>query len=206
MDADTVFETERLLLRPLRLEDAEEIHLFTGDAKVMRFKNCGALSYTATLDGLRRNLETRFPAMLPLGFRGVVLKDCGKLIGDCGLHRLGNVEGEPVEITYTIARAFWNHGYATEAAASLIAHGLVDLGLREIVAAINPENIASARVAEKLGLTPCRKIEWPEQGLVDLYAIMTDEYRERSQRGPGSQGALLKTSGDSPSEENRPWR
>ena len=181
MQSATVVETERLLLRPLQLEDAEGLHAFTGDPEVMRFKNCGALSYEATLDGLRRNLEVRFPAMLPLGFRGVVLRDSGKLIGDCGLHSLRDVDGEPVEITYTIPRAFWSHGYATEAAHSLVRHGFVDLGLSEIVAAINPENVASVRVAEKLGLAPYRKIEWPMQGLVDLYAITKEQHRKRSQ-------------------------
>ena len=46
--------------------------------------------------------------MLPLGIRGTVLKDSGKLIGDCGLHRLENIEGNPAEIAYCFARSYWN--------------------------------------------------------------------------------------------------
>jgi RimJ/RimL family protein N-acetyltransferase len=142
----------------------------------MRFENSGVLSYARTTDGLRSNLDTMFPSMLPLGMRGVVLKDTGRLIGDCGLHRLETVGGNPVEITYHLARAYWNQGYATEAARCLLTHGFMALGLWEIVAAINPENVASARVAQNLGLRPDRRIEWPKQGLVDLYVITRDQY------------------------------
>jgi RimJ/RimL family protein N-acetyltransferase len=92
------------------------------------------------------------------------------------LRPLRLVDGDPVEITYAIARAYWNQGYATEAAHSFVTHGFMDLGLREIVAAINPGNVASARVAEKLGMTRCRKVEWSAQGLVDLYAITEEQY------------------------------
>jgi len=176
MELDTIFETDRLLLRPFRLEDAREFHAFTGDWEAMRFMNCGVLSYEDTREGIKENIETRLPEMLPLGFRTVVLKASGRVIGDCGLHRLRHVDGDPVEITYHLAREHWGQGYATEAARCLVRHGFVDLGLDEIAAAVNPANIRSIRVAEKLGLRLQRMVEWPKQGLVNLYGITREEY------------------------------
>ena len=69
MDLDTIFETERLILRPLRLADVRDLHVYTGDPQAMRFMSSAVLSYEATLDGLKKNLETRFQEMIPLGYR-----------------------------------------------------------------------------------------------------------------------------------------
>ena len=180
MELDTVFGTSRLLLRPFRVEDARELHAFTGDREAMRFMNCGALSCEDTREGIKKNIETRLPEMLPLGFRAVVIKANGRVIGDCGLHRLRHVEDNPVEITYHLARAHWGKGYATEAAQCLVRHGFADLGLDEIVAAVNPANVRSIRVAEKLGLRLRTKIEWPKQGLVNLYGITREAYGDQA--------------------------
>jgi ribosomal-protein-alanine N-acetyltransferase len=190
MELNTVFQTDRLTLRPLRLDDAHDLHVFTGDPEAMRFIGRDVLSYEATLEGLRRNLATRFPEMLPLRFRAVVLKTSGRVIGNVGLHHLENVDGNPVEITYHLARPYWGKGYATEAARRLVRHGFEDMGLNEIVAAVNPANVGSVRVAEKLGLRLRKRIEWPDQGLVDLYAVTRQEYENRHRRAPKSRSAL----------------
>ena len=118
--------------------------------------------------------------MLPLGYRAIILKENHKLIGTCGLHHLEQVEGNPVEIAYDITRSYWANGYATESAHRLLGHGFLELGIVEIAAAINPSNIASARVAEKLGMTIKTKIDWPNQGLVNLYAITKKRFKMRN--------------------------
>jgi RimJ/RimL family protein N-acetyltransferase len=81
-----------------------------------------------------------------------------------------------VEISYDIMRKHWGNGYATEAASCMVAHGFTGLCLEEISAAINPSNAASACVVQKLGFSIRRKVEWPKQGLVDLYIITKVEY------------------------------
>ena len=182
MELDTVFETERLLLRPIHLDDADDVYLLTGDPEVMRFANCDVLSLEATKESLRRNISTRLPAMLPLGWRHIEIKETGSVIGDCGLHHLENIQGRPVEISYHIARRHWGQGYATEAAKCLLKHGFSDLELPEIVAAINPDNPASIRVAEKLDLTFKQNVDWPEQGQVGLYSLFKDKYERANQK------------------------
>ena len=184
MNIDTVFSTARLTLRPFVAEDLSAVFARTSDPEVMRFHNCGPLSLEDAEVGLNATIR-RAPEMLPFGFRAVIVRATGDNVGYCALAPQPNLEGSPVEISYDIVRKYWGNGYATEAASCLIAHGFVDLCLDDICAAINPSNIASARVAQKLGFSLRRKVAWPKQGLVDLYVITKEEHiRTSRQRFP----------------------
>jgi RimJ/RimL family protein N-acetyltransferase len=59
-------------------------------------------------------------------------------------------DGEDVEVAYRLARRAWGRGFATEAAACLVAHALGPLALPRVVAVTYPENQASQRVLDKL--------------------------------------------------------
>jgi [ribosomal protein S5]-alanine N-acetyltransferase len=181
MNVDTVFTTARLMLRPFVSEDLSAVFARTSDPEVMRFHHCGPLGFEDTKTGLEATLR-RAPEMLPFGFRAVIVRGTGENVGYCSLGPQPNLEGSPVEISYDIVRKQWGNGYATEAAGCLVAHGFADLGLDEICAAINPSNIASARVVQKLGFSVRRKVAWPKQGLVDLYVVTKEEHIRRSQQ------------------------
>ena len=60
--------------------------------------------------------------------------------------------GSEVDLAYHFARASWNKGFATEAAAAVLAHGLGPLGLDSIMGVVVPENVGSWRVMEKAGM------------------------------------------------------
>ena len=94
------------------------------------------------------------------GLLGVVLRDSGTLIGDCGLV-WQEVEGvqEP-EIGYHVHREHQGRGYATEAARAVRDYAFGTLGCDHVISMIRPENLASRRVAEKNGLTVNRTIFW----------------------------------------------
>ncbi|MBN1341245.1 MAG: GNAT family N-acetyltransferase [Phycisphaerae bacterium] len=179
MRIDTVFTTARLILRPFVPEDLAAVFARVSDPEVMRFHNCGPLCLEDAKTGLGLTIR-RAAEMLPFGARAVVVKATQENVGYCGLGPQPKLEGSPAEISYDMARRHWGSGYATEAAGCLVAHGFEDLRLDEICAAINPANTASARVAQKLGFSVRRKVEWPEQGLVDLYVMAREEYAERS--------------------------
>lgn len=149
MNADTVFETERLLLRPFTLDDVEPLHAMLSDPESMRYSTCGPLPYETVLRDLKYNLEIRHPQMLPLGERMIVRKSDARVVGYCQLQR--EADGQ-VTITYGILPDCWGKGYAPEACRALLDHGFRDLALDEIVAIINPENHRSERAAEKMGL------------------------------------------------------
>ncbi len=63
-----------------------------------------------------------------------------------------NLRGPEIEIGWRLRRCAWGRGIATEAARPVLAHALAALGLAEVVADIDPANIASMRVAAKLGM------------------------------------------------------
>jgi RimJ/RimL family protein N-acetyltransferase len=65
-----------------------------------------------------------------------------------------DLHGPEIEIGWRLVRAAWGRGYATEAARPVLDHALETLGLGEVIADIDPENAASARVALKLGFRP----------------------------------------------------
>jgi RimJ/RimL family protein N-acetyltransferase len=80
----------------------------------------------------------------------------GELVGFCGLTvPMFLPEVLPaVEVGWRLARGAWGRGLATEAARAALAFGFEEQGMAEIVAIVQPENVRSLRVAEKLGMTP----------------------------------------------------
>jgi RimJ/RimL family protein N-acetyltransferase len=84
------------------------------------------------------------------GFWAVEERATGALVGDAGLER--TLRGE-VELGYTLARAVWGRGYATEAGELCLAEAR-ELGLRELVGLVDVRNPASVRVLERLGFHP----------------------------------------------------
>ncbi len=86
------------------------------------------------------------------GFVAVVERARGDLIGDAGLHPLGG-RGPDIEVGYTLARSAWGRGYGTEAARALVEHAFAALDAPRVVAQVEPDNLASRHVLEKLGMT-----------------------------------------------------
>ncbi len=82
----------------------------------------------------------------------VVLKENGEVIGDCGLE-CDEIEGEQiVGIGFDFRRSYWGHGYATEAARAVLEFGFATFGFESIFGWIDPRNVPSQRVAERIGM------------------------------------------------------
>jgi RimJ/RimL family protein N-acetyltransferase len=72
-----------------------------------------------------------------------------------------NPHGWPAcELGWLLARDAWGHGFALEAAQAAIAHGRANLGIRELISLIRPDNVRSIALAERLGATLGGKIEF----------------------------------------------
>ena len=146
----TVATTARLVLRRLVPSDHEALTPVFSDADVMRFGD-GPQTPEWVGHWLRRVLESY--ERRGYGPWAVVEKRSGLVIGYCGLVLFPDVNGRPeIEIGYRLARAFWGHGYATEAAIATRDHAFATLGLSRLIAIIDPGNVASIRVARKAGL------------------------------------------------------
>lgn len=100
------------------------------------------------------------------GFYRVELKESGIPIGICGLVKRETLE--TVDVGFSILERFCAQGYAYEAAAAVMDHGRTALGLSEIVGVTAPENRASIRLLEKLGLKFQRRINLPGYGPENL--------------------------------------
>ena len=143
--------TARLHLRPFTAADEAAIHAVYADPEVMRYVGHGAHRTPAeTASALRTYADIL--AVRGYSFVAVCERDTAALVGDAGLHPLGGT-GPDVELGYTLARAAWGRGYATELGQALVEHAFGTLAVPRVVAQVEPANHASRRVLEKLGLT-----------------------------------------------------
>jgi RimJ/RimL family protein N-acetyltransferase len=146
-----IIETERLVLRHFRLTDVEAMNRVFGDAEVMRFGD-GVQTSQWVHDWLHRCLET-YRQKSGIGPWAVEKKDGANTIGYCGLFHIPDVCGQPeVEIGYRLARDYWGQGYAMEAVLAVRDYGFKTLAIPRLIAMIDPQNVASIRVAEKVGM------------------------------------------------------
>jgi ribosomal-protein-alanine N-acetyltransferase len=143
-------ETKRLLLRKLRLEDAEDMLEYAVDPEIaglglwLPFHTL-ADSQTDLADTLERYNKG------DLVDWAIVLKAENKMIGRAGLHPI-SLSNARAEVGYASNRKYWGQGYMTEAIEEIITFGFQRLYLNRIEALILPENSASMRVAEKVGM------------------------------------------------------
>lgn len=167
-------ETDRLRLRSFRPGDLADLHLVFGDAEVMRYISGGKTrSLEETEIGLGRTIEGW--QSRGFGFWAVTLKGSDKVIGYCGFMLL---EGTPeIELAYGLAKSHWGSGFATEVARACLRYGLEEMKMERIVAVVNPANLASQRVLEKLGMRYTKDVHHYDADLM-YYEISSAEYRD----------------------------
>jgi ribosomal-protein-alanine N-acetyltransferase len=143
-------ETERLILRPMLETDIDALHLIFTDPIVMASFGGELLNREQMQRWLQRNLDHQ--NQYGYGLFSVILKESGELIGDCGLEQM-EVEGVQVaELGYDFRSDYWNQGYATEAACVVRDYAFNILKLPQLISLIRVGNLASKRVAEKVGM------------------------------------------------------
>ncbi len=145
-----ILETKRLILREMTQDDLPALQGILQDEETMYAYN-GAFDEAETQAWLDRQLS-RY-AQYGFGLWAVVLKESGGMIGQCGLTMQPWRGDEVLEVGYLFNRAFWHHGYATEAARGCMEYAFDRLGAREVCSIIRETNLPSRRVAERNGMT-----------------------------------------------------
>ena len=143
-------ETDRLILRPMKEEDAEFILELLNEPSFIQ--NIGDRN-VRTMDDARSYIVNGPVASYTkngFGLYLVVLKETNETIGICGLIKRDGLED--VDIGYALLPRFWSKGYAVEAARTTKAYAKDVIGLKRIVAIVDPLNEGSIRVLEKIGL------------------------------------------------------
>lgn len=170
-----MLETERLLMRPLVESDVDEIFAMRSDEDIMRFIR-EPQRRSESLDWIKL-VSDRWSSE-KLGFCAVIEKETNKFLGWCGVWRL--LETDEMEIGYAIEKGNWGKGFATEAAEKFMQYAFEDLKTEKLVAVARPENTASRRVMEKLGMQFVKTGKFYNQTLVQ-YAIKKSEYLYQNQ-------------------------
>jgi len=176
--------TQRLLLRDFVPGDLADIHAYGREPEVVRYMDWGPNTEAQTADFLKRKLAAQRALPRAEYELAVVLKETGRVIGGIGL-RLSRPAHRAGDMGYVFNPQHWGRGYCTEAAAAIIAFGLGELGLHRIYAICDPDNRASARVMEKIGMTyegRLRDYTWKKEKWRDslIYAILETDTRLRS--------------------------
>lgn len=145
-----IIETARLRLRPFTLDDVDAYYArISSDPDVMRFLPGGKPRSRSDSEWVI-GYFMRHAELYGFGVLAVEDKISGELIGHAGLEHIP--QAPEIEIAYSLAKAYWGRGLATEAARIILDYGFETLHLSEIYGLAFPQNTASQNVMRKLGM------------------------------------------------------
>lgn len=144
-----ILETDRLRMRPVTLEDIDEIHLIWTDPGIRKYlwddeiiQKDRVLSVVET--SVKQFEKNRH------GLWIVLQRDCDEMIGFCGYWHFH--DPPQLELLYGLLTEHWGEGFAPEMAKAMMRYGFEDLQFDRIVASTDGANAASVRVMEKCGM------------------------------------------------------
>lgn len=143
-------ETQRLLLRPMRMSDARDLFAYASDPLVSRYVLWDTHKTLWQSRQFLRQARRQYRKGLPASF-AIALRDSGRMIGTIGFMWV-NPEHGSAEVGYSLNRDYWNQGLTTEALRAVVAFGFDVLQLHRIEAQHDTENPASGRVMAHVGM------------------------------------------------------
>lgn len=161
--------TDRLVIRRLTTADAGFMLRLLNEPSWLRF--IGERGVKTVADAERYILQgpVAMYADFGYGFCAVEAQAAGCPIGICGLARRDYLDSP--DIGFAFLPPYWGKGYAQEAAAAVLGHATGELGMTRIVATTRPDNTASQKLLEKLGLRYEKTIMHPDgDRTLKLYA------------------------------------
>lgn len=181
MTGENAMETERLLLRRFRAGDWKDLFEYLSDESVVRYEPYETYSEEACMEEAESRAKNG-------SFWAVCLKGNGKLIGNVYFERQEPKDFSTWEIGYVFNSAYHRKGYATESCRRILGYGFNELNAHRIIAMCDPENTASWKLLERLGMRRegrmlqkafFRRDEKGDPVWHDayLYAILSEEWR-----------------------------
>lgn len=151
IDADTfpILETKRLVLRKVTKEDANSILSYLSDTEVMKYY--GLEPFKSINDALDEISWYQSIHSNKTGIRwGITLKEQGMVIGSCGFLNMVSQHFR-TEIGFELSKEHWGKGIAGEAVEAIISYGFEHMNFQRIEALIEPANLSSQKLVEKMG-------------------------------------------------------
>ncbi|MEK5215829.1 ribosomal-protein-alanine N-acetyltransferase [Psychrobacillus psychrotolerans] len=167
-------ESERLLLRPITLNDAEDMFEYTSDEETTRF----IYEHHKDLEQTK-NLIANYFVKEPIGKYAIVLRESNKMVG--AIEFRVDDWNKSGDLGFTLNRHYWGKGYMTEAGKLILSLAFNVMGLERVFSAHEVKNSASGKVLDRLGMK-CegilRKNQMIKGQLVDSvhYSILKEEY------------------------------
>lgn len=149
-NADKVYETERLVIRAISLEDRDLIFELYTSPKFIQYIGHRGIN---TIEDAENYIKNRFlPQLERLGYGNYVLvtKEGNEKVGAVGIFEREGLD--VVDIGYSLLERFEGKGYAYEGAQKVKSIGMDDFGLSKLSAIISKDNLSSQKLIEKLGL------------------------------------------------------
>ena len=162
-----ILKTERLLLRELTPDDAENLYKLNLNPNVIKYTGNSAFK---DIDETREFLEN-YPDYKLNGFGrwAVIEKSNNQFLGWCGLKYDQNLD--ETDIGFRFFEEHWNKGFATESAKACLDYGFENLNLTSIIGRAMVENVASIKVLEKIGLSFKKEFDFDEKSKGAIYKI-----------------------------------
>ncbi len=144
-------QTQRLLIEPLKLTDAEFLYALFNDAEVLQF--IGNKGITSVVDAEQHIQHQVFESYQKFGFGMWLVRDKRNKnkLGLCGL--VNRPQLADVDIGFAFTQQARGQGFAYEAAKAVLEYAQSNLGLNKIVAITSQENCASQKLLQKLGMS-----------------------------------------------------
>lgn len=173
--------TARLTLRPLSEVDAFALFAIWSDFEAMRYFSFPPMTCIDQATE-RLSLKIGTSAQGDELIFALELETTGEVIGDCALFN-GDERNRRAEIGFSLARQQWGYGYMSEAATALLDHAFNTLDLRRIEGDVDPHNMASIRLLERLGFVRegLARERWMVEGRVSdnaLYGLLPSDFRK----------------------------
>ncbi|MGA9997820.1 MAG: GNAT family N-acetyltransferase [Pyrinomonadaceae bacterium] len=163
--------TSRLTLRMFRPDDLDDLYSLFSDPDVVRYVGTGETASRAetetALQGIMNHWERH-----GFGRWAILDRHSQKFIGYGGLRMLIDTP----EVVYHLAKAYWGMGLATEMATASLRFGFQEKNFERIVAIAKPENLASVRVMQKIGMSYERHTSYYNFPVIQ-YSILRENFR-----------------------------
>ncbi|NGM84793.1 GNAT family N-acetyltransferase [Paenibacillus sp. 7124] len=177
-----ILETERFILRQLKQDDSREIFQYFSLDEVTKFYDLESFTKIEQAEELIDRWNQKFERNQGIRW-GITLRSESRVIGTCGFH--GWMKNHyKAEIGYELTPEYWRQGYMTEVIQKIIEFGFNNLGLNRIEAFVEPENVGSRKVLEKIGFSEEGTLKehfyWRNR-FVDtvIYALLKKDYKVR---------------------------
>ncbi|WP_274309929.1 GNAT family N-acetyltransferase [Solibacillus daqui] len=161
--------TQRLHLRRMEVSDSHSLFKIWSDPDVTKFMNISSFTQEAQAKEMIELLENLAKANEAIRF-SMVERKSNEIIGTCGFNSL-DFENAKAEIGYDIAKAYWGMGYAPEGIRALLNYAFETLKLNRIEAKVEPANVNSIKVLQKLKFTfegTLRQYEKSKGNFIDI--------------------------------------